>query len=260
MPSLILALLLATTPAPSNWTEHEDITRVFSEAGVTGTFVLLDADTGALAGHNQRRAQQRFVPASTFKIPNALIGIATGAVTNVDEVLPYGGEPQWLKAWEQDMSLRQGMPVSNLPVFQELARRIGLEPMREHLARLNYGNARIAKTADDFWLIGPLAISAIEQTRFLAALAKRQLPVSAQAQAAITEIIHIEHGDGWSLYAKTGWSNLDELHLGWWVGWIERDDRIHAFALNIDMPDRSYGPKRIAVGRAALKAAGLMGE
>ncbi len=259
MSTLILALLLANTSLVSTWTEREDIGGVFTEAGVTGTFVLLDAETGSLSGHNHARAQRRYVPASTFKVPNALIGVATGTVTSVDEVLPYGGKPQWLKAWEQDMSLRQGMPVSNLPVFQELARRIGLEPMREHLVSLDYGNASIAQTVDDFWLVGPLGISAIEQTRFLAALAQGRLPVSPDAQAAVADIIRTDSGESWSLYAKTGWANLYEPHIGWWVGWVERDGGIHAFALNIDMPDSSYARKRIDVGRAALTAAGLLG-
>jgi beta-lactamase class D len=255
---VIIALLVAVSTHASAWTEREDIARLFAEAGVSGTFVLLDVETGALSGHNRERAARRYVPASTFKVPNALIGLASGAVGDVDEVLPFGGGPQRLKVWEQDMSLRQGMPVSNLPVFRELARRIGLDAMRDHLTRLDYGSARIAQTVDDFWLVGPLGISAIEQVRFLAALAERRLPLAQDAQGAVADIIRVDAGDGWSLHAKTGWADLYQPHLGWWVGWVQQDGRIHAFALNIDMPDSSYAGRRIELGRAALVLAGRL--
>lgn len=253
-----LFLLAASTAHASAWSDREDIAALFADAGVSGTFVVLDAGTGLMQGHDHERAMRRYVPASTFKVPNALIGVATHAVSGVDEVLPWGGRPQRLKVWEQDMSLRQGMPVSNLPVFQELARRIGLERMREQLAALDYGNARIAQTVDDFWLVGPLGISAIEQTRFLAALAGRTLPIDPAAQDDVADIIRIDSGEGWSLHAKTGWADLYQPHLGWWVGWVERGGQVHAFALNIDMPDGSYARKRVELGRAVLVRLGLL--
>ena len=106
--------------------EHSpELEKLFKEAGVNGTFVLFDVAADRLVIHNQQRAEKRFIPASTFKIANSLIGLSTGAVASVDEVLPYGGKPQPFKAWEQDMSLRDAIKVSNVPVYQELARRIG---------------------------------------------------------------------------------------------------------------------------------------
>jgi beta-lactamase class D len=254
----LLLLLLAIAAPAFAWEERADIARLFAESGVSGTFVALDVASGALQGHGRARAERRYVPASTFKVTNALIGLATGAVTDVDEVLPYGGGPQRLKAWEQDMSLRQGMPVSNLPVYQALARRIGLDWMRAALADLGYGNATVAERVDDFWLVGPLAISAMEQARFMAALGTRTLPLDVPVQDAVAEIIRVDAGDGWSLHAKTGWADLYQPHLGWWVGWVERDGGIHAFALNIDMPDGTYARKRIELGRAALVLLGLL--
>ncbi len=61
---------------------------LFRDAGVEGTFVLLDEGRGELRGHNRERAEQRLSPASTFKVANALIGLSVGAVQNVDEVFP----------------------------------------------------------------------------------------------------------------------------------------------------------------------------
>ena len=72
------------------------------------------------------------------------------------------------------MNLRNAMQASNVPVFQELARRIGLERIREHVRKIGYGSSEIGQVVDKFWLEGPLAISAIEQVEFLGRLPEGQ--------------------------------------------------------------------------------------
>lgn len=46
------------------------------------------------------------------------------------------------------MGLRDAIKVSNVPVYRELARRIGLKRMSENLALLNYGNKNIGVVVD----------------------------------------------------------------------------------------------------------------
>jgi len=78
---------------------------------------------------------------------------------------------------------------------------------------------------DTFWLRGALAISAVEQTRFLDRLARQLLPFPLQAQRAVREITLVEQGPGWELHAKTGWQNGPNPGVGWWVGWVEKGGR-----------------------------------
>ena len=238
--------------------QNPEIENLFKEAGVSGTFVLYDVDVDLVIAHDLSRAKQRFIPASTFKIANSLIGLSTGSVESVDEVLPYGGRPQPFSSWEQDMGLRDAIKVSNVPVYQELARRIGLERMRENLAAISYGNAETDGEVDTFWLKGPLQISAIEQTNFLARLAKGELPFSAEVQQSVREIAQLDKGDGWVLYGKTGWTTTPDPDIGWWVGWVVKDNRVFSFALNMDMPDRDSLPKRIELGKACLRVLGII--
>lgn len=238
--------------------QSPQLENLFREAGVIGTFVLFDVTGNLLAVHNLPRAEKRFIPASTFKIPNSLIGLSTGAVESVDEVLPYGGQPQPIKSWQQDMGLRDAIKISNVPVYQELARRIGLERMHENLAAIPYGNAEPGNEVDTFWLKGPLQISAVEQSEFLARLAQDELPFSAEVQQSVREIILLEQKGDWSLYAKTGWTTTPDPDIGWWVGWVVKDQRIFSFALNIDMPDKADVAKRVELGKACLKALGII--
>lgn len=156
----------APLPLPSGlrWEDSPLLSQLFQQAGVTGTFVALSGD-GTLIGTNRPRALTRYVPASTFKIANSLIGLSVGAVATVDTVLPYRSEaPPFSPAWERDMGLREAIAVSNVPIYQELARRIGLARMREAVTRLDYGNRAVGQEVDTFWLRGPLAINAVEQT------------------------------------------------------------------------------------------------
>lgn len=255
-----LAKTLATeakTP-PIAWRDDARIGEMFKKAGVSGTFVAYDVATGQYTGHDRQRASIRYVPASTFKIPNSLIGLDAGAVADVDQVLPYGGGPTFLPQWARDMPLREAIKVSNVPVYKELARRIGMPRMREGLRRLDYGNMAAGDTVDNFWLEGPLKISAVEQVRFLGRLAQDKLPFSKPAMAAVREIVRQE-GEA-NLYAKTGWYVPEDRkeQIGWWVGWVEKDGRVVAFALNIDMNDDAAGAKRVPLGKAALQSLGLL--
>lgn len=255
---IALLLLCSGLARATDWRESPEVGRLFNDAGFKGTFVLYDLAADRFVGHNQDRAETRFVPASTFKIANSLIGLTVGAVSGVDEVLPYGGKPQPFPVWERNMGLREAIRVSNVPIYQELARRVGLKPMAEHVARLDYGNRDIGGTVDIFWLVGPLQISAVEQTRFLARLLRDELPLSKEAQAAVRDIVPSERGEGWMLAGKTGWAMRSTPQVGWWVGWVKNGERLYTFALNMDLNKAEDLPRRMELGKAALRVLGTL--
>ena len=254
-----VVVLFTCQAQAAGWEENPQVGDLFRSAGVSGTFVLYDVTAQTYRGHDRARAERRFVPASTFKIPNSLIGLSVGAIESVDEVLPYKGDPHPLvQAWAKDMGLREAIALSNVPIYQELARRIGLDRMRENVARMGYGNTEIGTTVDTFWLTGPLQISAIEQTQFLAKLAQDELPFPKEVQKSVREIVFLERGANWRLYGKTGWENAPGQGVGWWVGWVQKDERIYAFALNMDMQTASDASKRVELGKASLQALELL--
>lgn len=252
---IFLALLVPLCPLSArSYREAPELERFFTDKGVQGTFALLDPATDTIIVSNKARAKQRFTPASTFKIANSLLGLDTGAVKSVDEVLPYGGKPQRFKTWERDMNLRDAIKASNVPIYQELARRIGLDRMRAGVKKLGYGNMEIGNVVDRFWLDGPLAISAVEQTEFLGRLVEGKLPVRAEAVRAVKEITLLEKTETYELHGKTGWVFEAKQQIGWWVGWVERDGKFYPFALNMDMKEDDDAAKRIPIGRDCLKA------
>lgn len=231
---------------------REDLEAVFREAGLTGCFALYDPTKARLVLVNRKRAEQRLVPASTYKIPHSLIALETGVVRSPEEILPYGGKPAFVKAWERDMSLREAIRLSNVPIYQGIARRIGRERMQSWVDRLGYGNRRLGKVVDQFWLVGPLQISAVEQVRFLARLARAELPASRQNQEIVRDILRIEATPDYELFAKTGWAMDLQPQVGWWVGWVEKGSRPYAFALNADLSSQADADRRLPLGRELL--------
>jgi beta-lactamase class D len=231
---------------------REDLEALFREAGLTGCFALYDPAEARLVVVNRKRAEQRLVPASTYKIPHSLIALETGVVRSPEEILPYGGKPARIKAWERDMSLREAIRLSNVPIYQGIARRIGRERMQSWVDRLGYGNRRLGQVVDQFWLVGPLEISAVEQVRFLARLARTELPASRRNQQIVRDILRVEKTPSYELFAKTGWAMDLQPQVGWWVGWVEKAGCPYAFALNADLSSQADADRRIPLCRELL--------
>jgi beta-lactamase class D len=238
---------------------RDDLRSLFRKAGVEGTFALLDVEGGRMTVVDRQRAERRMIPASTFKIAHSLIALETGAAADADEVIPYGGKPQRIKEWEQDMNLRDAVRVSNVAVFQTLARRIGPKREKQWLDRLDYGNRRMGLSVEHFWLDGSLRISAAEQVGFLSRLARDQLPASPRAMRTTRDLLKVERKNGYTLYAKTGWGDAVRPAVGWWVGWVERGGRVCAFALNIDIKAGNRdADKRIPLARTLLQSLDIL--
>ena len=150
--SPLVALLASFSAAAADVVAQPDWQKHFDALGVRGTFVLLEPANDRYLVLNESRARQGFIPASTFKIPNALIGLEVGSISDEKEVFRWDGKPKIRASWEHDQTLDSGMRDSVVWMFQEVARRTGKERMKEWLARLDYGNKDMRGGIDQFWL------------------------------------------------------------------------------------------------------------
>lgn len=243
--------------------EDRSLASAFSAESCVGTVAVYDLAKGVITVFDKKRALKRFTPASTFKVANSLIALDCGAVKDEHEIIPYGGKPQPFEAWQHDMSMADAIKVSNVAVYQEVARRVGRERMARGVAKLNYGNEQIGDVVDMFWLRGPLAISAVEQVQFLARLAQGKLPLGEDKQAIVRSIMRQKPDDDSVrsrsvIYAKTGWATNTTPNIGWWVGFVEKEGKIYTFAVNIDMAGSGDIARRQAVGKAVLTRLGIL--
>ena len=206
---------------------------------------------------DEARSRQRYLPASTFKIVNALIGLEVGSITDENEVFHWDGKPKVRAAWERDHTLASGMRESVVWMFQEVARRTGKSRMREWLERLGYGNGDMRGGIDLFWLQGALRVSAMEQVDFLRRLAEGELPMSQRSQRLVRAALVFEKTRDFTLYAKTGTTGAMKDPVHWWIGWIERKGRPTAyFAMNFTPAAATRHEDRFAIARDVLREAG----
>ena len=75
------------------------------------------------------------------------------------------------------------------------------------------------------------------------------LPYPQDFQKSVRKIVLLDKGTNWQLYDKTGWENAPGPGVGWWVGWVEKDGRVYAFALNMDIQKESDASKRVELGK-----------
>jgi beta-lactamase class D len=264
---LALTLLIRTAGAGADTVERPDLEHHFSDIGTTGTMVV------ERSGGRPRtwvvgaeRSARRFIPSSTFKIPNALLAIDRGVASGADQPYP-GPNPNFLVdgapflpvTCEGDLTLATALANSCIPIFQQIAREIGAPVYARELKRLHYGNRDIAGAAvDRFWLDGPLAISAREQVEFLRRLERGALPVSRRAVRDVREMLVLERDRCTVLRGKTGYVFTTTPRVGWWVGWVERGARTWTFALNLDITRPEHAAARMTIGRAILSELGAL--
>ncbi len=126
--------------------------------------------------------------------------------------------------------------------YQELARRAGNERMSKYIQAAGYGNQDIGDKIDSFWLNGKLRISPEEQIKFLVRLYKEDLPFSPAVIQTVKDVMVIERQDNYTLRGKTGWGrDVDGMrNIGWYVGYLERDNDVYFYALNIVNQDPNF--------------------
>ncbi|MBK1648575.1 class D beta-lactamase [Rhabdochromatium marinum] len=257
---LFSILFCAILSAASNAVAAEDsrIAELFAQAGVEGTLIIEAVTSGERMVHNQGRATQPFIAASTFKVLNTLIAVENGVIADPEAPIPWDGTEYAIPAWNQDQTLRSAFQVSCVWCYQQLARRIGTQTYRDIIQQIGYGQLHVPFAVDTFWLDGALTISAAGQVAFLKQLVTRRLPFQPSTYDALEAVMRSSEAPGARLYAKTGWSTRRTPGVGWYIGYLQRPDETWVFALNLDTRDAQDLPLRQQLVLEALHAKGLL--
>ncbi len=248
---LLSVLISSDALAQENNSERPEWNEFFDRHESTGTILIVDSRglSEKVSIYDKVRANKRYSPASTFKVPHTLFALDAGVVKDEFQIFPWDGVKRGYEPHNQDQNLRSAMRNSALWVYANFANEIGEKKARAYLERVGYGNMDPSTESGAYWVDGKLAISAAEQVMFLKKLYKNELPFRLEHQLLLKDIMIVEAGEDWILRAKTGW----EGRYGWWVGWVERPSGPVFFALNIDTPNRWEDLyKREAIARDIL--------
>jgi beta-lactamase class D len=210
--------------------------------------VILEGTPGSTPWRSDDKAcATRLAPASTFKIPHALVGLETGVIT-ASTVYQWDGTPHPDQPeWDHSHTVLTALRPSALWFFQRMAPKIGAARMRGWLERLHYGNADTSGDVKYYWLNGHLRVTPDEQVAFLDQFFRGTLPFRADSQRMIRDALEQRPGtvqnargvhamDGrWDaatrLIAKTGaMTGSDGQAVSWLVGQLSAAGRFYVFA------------------------------
>ena len=256
LPSRVLANV-----APPRSEIRDSLARHFADDGTAGTFVGYKVDDYLIIASDNGRSTEPRLPASTFKIPNSLIALETGVVQDPDkDVFPWDGVKRSIEAWNRDHTLRSAIAVSAVPVYQEIARRIGEARMQKYVDLFEYGNRDIGGGIDQFWLTGNLRIDPVGQVDFVDRLRRRALPISRRSQDLVCDILPVTPVGDSIIRAKSGLLGAErgEPSLGWMVGWAETGEAQTVFALNMDCREPRHIDDRMKLTQACLAEIGAI--
>ncbi len=258
------ALAPVLARAEPDFEARPDFSKRFAEVGTQGVFVVLRLRDNRLIVSDEGRARLGYVPASTYKVPHALIALETGVVADADkELIRWDGQVRSIEAWNKDHTLRSAMAVSAVPVFQQIARRIGTERMKKYLDAFQYGNREVGPEIDRFWLDGPLKTSALDQIEFFDRLRRGDLPLTGRTLELGRDIIPSEAVSGGALRYKTGAVGIDgtageKAALGWIAGYVDRGEDSSIFALNLDVHGQPDLARRLPIAKSILAEVGAI--
>lgn len=253
----LLSLVAILLPALAG-AEDLAISKLFKQKGIDGTLVISSLISGQTFIHNDARANQRFSPASTFKVMNTLIAVEEKVITDQSDVFEWDGHVYDLPDWNHDQTLASAFKVSCVWCYQELARRVGAEKYALYLQQSDYGELQRDFDLTMFWLDGALQISALEQVSFLKKVVQHDLAFGEAAYDTLRKIMLAEQTPTYSLWAKTGWATKVKPQVGWYVGYVETPKDVWLFALNMDIRSEKDLPLRQAFVRNALQAKGII--
>lgn len=250
---LLLGFLALLLPGPA-----------FATGSRLACSLLVDAADGAVLDRRGPDCERPNSPASTFKVPLALMGFEAGLLQDSHApALPYKPEyPAWRDAWKTTTDPAYWMRESVVWYSQELTRRLGMDAFQGWVDRLDYGNRDLSGDPGKgngltrAWLSSSLAISPLGQVAFLRRLVRGDLPVSAETLRKTEALLRRDElPGGWTAFGKTGAGSRpgpDSTPFGWYVGWARKADRTLVFVRLIDGDAKSDIPASFVARDAIL--------
>ena len=263
--TILIMLCAMVTVATSCRTQQHSLSTAKNAFGdLDGALVLIDCASGQVKTYNPEAADSRLPPCSTFKIVNALIGIEEGIVMSPQQSFyQWDGVERSIPAWNQDLTFRDAFQASCVPAFQQLAKQIGTDRMRQWIDRIEYGNQDISAGIDVFWLPSmerqTILISPTEQAKLIQRIVAGDVPFSGHSLAVLKQLMFIRDTKVGRLFGKTGSGTGADgaFALGWFVGYVESKGNTYAFACVAQGQNIMSNHARAIVERV-LEAEGIM--
>jgi len=240
--------------------------------GVDACFLLYNMNTRTFDSViGEKRCRVQYPPASTFKVPLAVMVFDAKILKDENQTLKWDGTKSDLEQHNMDHNAQTWMRDSVVWFSQKLTPRIGKKKLQKYLKRFDYGNQDLSAGITEAWLVAPnssaaaLKISAYEQVVFMKKLWLKQLPASERASQITRDLTYLEISpNGYHLHGKTGsnfYDNEHKVHFGWFIAHIEKDGQSYIAVTNfsdLQPVESGYGgPRAKEITKKILAEKGL---
>ena len=216
--------------------------------GRNGTAVIYDPSNRRYTVYNQKLAETRSSPCSTFKIISSLIALENGIILPENSTRTWSGERFWNEDWNKDIDFREAFRTSCVWYFRQVIDDIGKDRMQKELEKLQYGNCDISdwegslntnnnnRALTGFWIESSLRISPKEQTEVMERIFGGNSDYSEETQNQLKQVMLVPEQDraDLSLYGKTGMGKANGVVVdAWFTGIAESTEGTIYFCVRL---------------------------
>jgi beta-lactamase class D len=239
---------------------QRDFSSYFDKFGVKGCFVLFSEADNEYFRYNPVNCDSGYIPASTFKIPHAVIALEEDIVKDTSQVIKWDGTIRPVNEWNQDQTLKTSIKYSCVWVYEGFASRIPLDTYYKYIRSFDYGNKNLSGPPTRFWLAGSFRISANEQIEFLKKFYHYQLAVRPATIDIVKDCIILEKKDNYTLSGKTGGGVLSDTdYIMWLIGYVEKGNQVYYYAMNFRSSNfGKTASARYQITKEILKELGIL--
>ena len=220
--------------------EAMDLSSYFK--GTDGTFVLYDTVSDQYQIYNQELSTKRISPDSTFKIYSGLFALEEDIIHYDASGQKWDGTTYSFDTWNKDQTLATAMQNSVNWYFQNLDIQLGYQKLHSYYKKISYGNCNLTAGINYYWAESSLKISPVEQVMLLSNLLENKWAFEEENVQAIKNSLFISDTAIGRLYGKTGTGVVNgQSSNGWFIGFLERGERVYCFATNLQNADNATG-------------------
>lgn len=220
--------------------EAMDLSSYFK--GTDRTFVLYDTVSDRYQIYNQELSTKRIFPDSTFKIYSGLFALEEDIIHYDASGQKWDGTTYSFDTWNKDQTLATAMQNSVNWYFQNLDIQLGYQKLYSYYKKISYGNCNLTAGINYYWAESSLKISPVEQVMLLSNLLENKWAFEEENVQAIKNSLFISDTAIGRLYGKTGTGVVNgQSSNGWFIGFLERGERVYCFATNLQNADNATG-------------------
>jgi len=233
--AILTALILSISNGFSQNSKRMQIDSLFNSLTIKkGSIVTYHLSNKEYFRYNPSMCNTGYLPASTFKIPNSLIALELGIVSDVNQIIKWDNIKSSNESCNSDQTLASALKNSCIWVYSEFANKIGINQYKDYINKIDYGNKQIDYGPKNrFWLEGDFKISADQQVEFLKKFHNYELPFSKGNIDDVKKLILLRDTPNFKLSGKAGTEFISNKEvIVWFIGYVEMPNETVFFSIN----------------------------